>query len=145
MGLNHSLIPRESMRLLRMKGNLPMCLFYLSQHSQDRFLVTLYETAESEWPEVTSPSCCLPLNFHWQQIFKSIAECSALIFHVNETPWNKVLPEKPTVVRLVIDFLVFEMNRRLNENGGLLQSDAMQSGRYLTTFMRNLLLASHQP
>lgn len=44
---------------------------YLPELSQDRFLVAPYGTAESEWPEVTSPSCCLALlNFHWQQIFK---------------------------------------------------------------------------
>jgi len=60
-------------------------LSYLPQLSQDRFLVAPYGTAESEWPEVTSPSCCLALlNFHWQQIFRSMAVCTVLIFHLNE-------------------------------------------------------------
>jgi hypothetical protein len=37
-------------------------LFYPRQFSEDRFLVTPYGTAESEWPEVTSPSCWLVLS-----------------------------------------------------------------------------------
>jgi hypothetical protein len=63
----------------------PIYLSYLPQLSQDRFLVAPYGTAETEWPEVTSPSCCLALpNFHWQQIFSRLAVCTVLIFHLNE-------------------------------------------------------------
>lgn len=59
------------------------CLTSLDSHKTGFSLPHM--ELQSEWPEVTSPSCCLALlNFHWQQIFRSLAVCTVLIFHLNE-------------------------------------------------------------
>lgn len=59
------------------------CLISLDSHKTGFSLPHM--ELQSEWPEVTSPSCCLALlNFHWQQICRSLAVCTVLIFHLNE-------------------------------------------------------------